>query len=58
MKVTMNIPDELLSQIDLITKDMHINRTSFFIMALNNYITSLRFSSLMGDLSISIHAPA
>jgi metal-responsive CopG/Arc/MetJ family transcriptional regulator len=50
----MNIPDELLSQIDLITKDMYINRTSFVIMALNDYIASLKFQSLMGDLSEAI----
>ncbi len=54
VKVTMNIPDELLSQIDLITKDMYINRTSFVIMALNDYIASLKFQSLMGDLSEAI----
>lgn len=54
MKVNMNIPDELLLQVDEMAKELYINRTSFFIMALSNYVSSLKFQSLMGFLSDAI----
>ena len=54
MKINMNIPDELMSQVDDMSKELYINRTSFFIMSLNSYISSLKFQSLMGDLSAAL----
>lgn len=50
MKVTMNIPDDLLVQIDTHAKSLGINRTAYIVMSMSQKVQADTMLNSMPDI--------
>ena len=51
MKITMNVPDDLLARVDAYAKANYQTRTSLFCFAVNQYLTAQQLPGLMKSMN-------
>ena len=54
MKITMNVPDDLLTRVDAYAKANYQTRTSLFCFAVNQYLTSQQLPSLLENMNAAM----
>lgn len=54
MKITMNIPDDLLDRVDAYAKANYQTRTSLFCFAVNQYLISQQLPTLMENMNAAM----
>lgn len=54
MKITMNVPDDLLARVDAYAKSNYQTRTSLFCFAVNQYLIQQQLPSLMENMNAAM----
>ena len=55
MKVTINVPDDLLCKVDGRAKEMYLSRSAFITMALNEKLHADAYMDMMPELMAFMH---